>query len=158
MADGVEFNLIGLDPLMEKLDAVSKDVKRKGGRAALRKAGNVIVKKARKNARQFDDPETGRSVAKNVAIRWDKWRFKQTGDLAFRIGVQHGAKLSKHPDKGANAPTPHWRLLEFGTEKMAAQPFLRPAGDESIAEVTATFLTEYEKALDKALAGGGSGT
>lgn len=151
MADGVDFSITGLDSLLGKLEGVSDDLRRKGGRAALRRAGNVIVDKAKANAQRLDDPVTGRSIADNVALRWNGRLFRQTGNLGFRIGVLHGAVLKNHPDKAKNAPTPHWRLLEFGTEKMRAQPFLRPAADSSIGEVVNTFAEEYEKAVDRAI-------
>lgn len=161
MVDRVDFNIDGLDTLMAKLETVSTDVRRKGGRAALRKAANVIVEQAKANALRLDDPETGRSIADNVALRWNGRLFKRTGDLGFRIGVLHGAKLKDHPDKSQNAPTPHWRLLEFGTEKMRAQPIMRPAIESSIELVTSTFTTEYEKYVDRAIRraqrSGGSG-
>lgn len=152
MADGVEFNLTGLDGLLGKLDEISDDLRRKGGRAALRRAGNVIAERAKSNARRIDDPATGRSIADNIAIRWNGRLFRRTGDLSFRVGVQYGAVLKKHPETTANSPTPHWRLLEFGTEKMKAQPFMRPAADSSIDQVVATFTTEYDKAIDRAIA------
>jgi HK97 gp10 family phage protein len=47
MADGVEFSIVGLDSLLGKLEAISYDVKRKGGRSALRKAAQVVAEKAR---------------------------------------------------------------------------------------------------------------
>lgn len=154
MADGVEFSITGLESLLGKLDAVSYDVRRKGGRAALRKAAQVVVQKAKEGAERIDDMETGRSIADNIALRWNGRLFKQTGDLGFRIGVLHGAVLAKKGDAvdlSTNAPTPHWRLIEFGTEKMAAAPFMRPALANSIAEVTNTFVSEYEKSIDRAI-------
>lgn len=151
MADGVDFSITGLESLLGKLDAISDDLRRKGGRTALRRAGNVIVEKAKENAIRIDDPVTGRSIAANVTQRWNGRLFRRTGDLGFRIGVQHGAVLKKHPDLSENAPTPHWRLIEFGTEKMRAQPFMRPAAESNVNEVINTFATEYEKALDRAI-------
>ncbi len=71
MADGIDFTLTGMDSLLGKLDEISDDLRRKGGRAALRRAGNVIVDKAKANARQLDDASTGRSIADNVALRWN---------------------------------------------------------------------------------------
>lgn len=152
MADGVEYTLTGVDELMGKLASISDDMKRKGGRTALRKAANVIANRAKANAQRLDDPETGRSIADNIAVRWNGREFKRNGNLAFRIGVLHGAVLKKHPDKAKNAPTPHWRLLEFGTENMRAQPFMRPAAENSAAEVSNTFVEEYGKAIDRAIA------
>lgn len=151
MADGVEFSITGLDSLLGKLDSVSYDVRRKGGRAALRKAAQVVVQKAREGAERIDDKETGRSIAEKIALRWNGRLFKQTGNLGFRIGVLHGAVLKDGGDLSPNSPTPHWRLIEFGTENMAAVPFMRPALANSISEVTNTFVTEYEKSIDRAI-------
>ncbi|ANI33310.1 hypothetical protein AA098_07320 [Pseudomonas sp. JY-Q] len=151
MVDGVEFSILGLDSLLGKLDEVSVDVRRKGGRAALRKAAQVVVQKAKLGAERIDDKATGRSISDNIALRWNGRLFKRTGDLGFRIGVLHGAVLKDGGDLSTNAPTPHWRLIEFGTEKMPAAPFMRPALADSISEVTNTFVTEYEKAIDRAI-------
>ncbi|HDS1781162.1 TPA: HK97 gp10 family phage protein [Pseudomonas putida] len=151
MADGVEFSILGLDSLLGKLGEVSVDVRRKGGRAALRKAAQLVVQKAKVGAERIDDKATGRSISDNIALRWNGRLFKRTGDLGFRIGVLHGAVLKDGGDLSTNAPTPHWRLIEFGTEKMPAAPFMRPALADSISEVTNTFVTEYEKAIDRAI-------
>lgn len=151
MADGVDFSILGLDGLLGKLSAVSVDVRHKGGRAALRKAAQVVVRKAKEGAERIDDQATGRSISDNIALRWNGRLFKRTGDLGFRIGVLHGAVLKDGGNLSTNAPTPHWRLIEFGTEKMPAAPFMRPALADSISEVTNTFVTEYEKAIDRAI-------
>lgn len=151
MADTVEFSLSGVDALIAKLEAVSYDMKRKGGRTALRKAAQLVANKMKENASRLDDPETGRSIASNIALRWNGRLFKQSGNLGFRIGVLHGAVLKNGGGTGANAPTPHWRLLEFGTEKMGATPFARKALADNINEATNAFITEYEKAVDRAI-------
>lgn len=154
MADGVEFSITGADDLVGKLRELSFDVRRKGGRTALRKAVSIVVSKAKDGARRIDDPDTGRSIADNIAMRWNGKLFKSTGDLGFRVGVLHGAVLPKkgqHPSLQTNAPTPHWRLLEFGTSKMRADPFMRSALADSISQVTDTFVNEYERAIDRAI-------
>lgn len=151
MADSIEFALEGIDGLVGKLEAISYDMKRKGGRSALRKAAQVVANKAKEGAGRLDDPETGRSIAANIALRWNGRLFKASGDLSFRVGVLHGAVLKNGGDLSANSPTPHWRLLEFGTSKMAAQPFMRKALADNISEATNTFITEYEKAIDRAI-------
>lgn len=154
MVDDVQFSILGLDSLLGKFESISYDLKRKGGRSALRKAAQVVANAAKANASSLDDPETGRSIANNIALRWNGRTFKQSGDLAFRVGVLHGAKLPRgegNVDQGSNGPTPHWRLLEFGTQKMRAQPFMRRALADNINEATNTFITEYEKAIDRAI-------
>lgn len=151
MADALQFSLTGLDSLLGKLESVQSDVKLRGGRFALRRAAQVVEANARDGARNLDDEATGRSIAGNVALRWNGQLFRRTGDLGFRVGVLKGAVLARGGELSSGSPTPHWRLLEFGTEKMRAQPFMRTALSESIAAVTSTFLTEYEKAIDRAI-------
>ena len=151
MADNIEFSLIGIDSLVGKIQAINYDTKRKGGRSALRRAAQLIAGKGAEGAARLDDKETGRSIAKNIAVRWNGRRFKSTGDLAFRVGVLHGAVLKDGGNKAENSPTPHWRLLEFGTEKMRAQPFMRSALADNISAATNEFLSQYEKAIDRAI-------
>ncbi|WP_028698203.1 MULTISPECIES: HK97-gp10 family putative phage morphogenesis protein [Pseudomonas putida group] len=151
MAETVEFSLLGLDSLLGKLESVKYETKRKGGRSALRRAANVMAEKARHGAERLDNTETGRAISDNIAVRWNGRLFKRSGNLGFRVGVLHGAVLADGGDLSPNAPTPHWRLLEFGTEKMAAAPFMRPALADNISEITGTFISEYEKAIDRAI-------
>ncbi|MCY1287206.1 phage protein, HK97 gp10 family [compost metagenome] len=154
MSDAIEFSITGLDSLLGKLEELSYDVKRRGGRSSLRKAAQVVANHAKAGAQRVDDAATGRSIADNIALRWNGRLNKRTGDLGFRIGVLHGAVLPKKGEMAettANAPTPHWRLLEFGTEKMRAQPFMRSALADHIGEVTGVFVSEYEKAIDRAI-------
>lgn len=154
MAESVQFNIAGLDSLLSKLESVKDDTKKRGGRSALRKAAMLVVNAAKQNAQQLDDAETGRAISDNIALRWDGKRNKRTGDLAFRIGVLTGnIKQAKpgNPDEGKGGPTPHAMLIELGTEKMRAQPYLRPALQNNINQVTDTFVIEFEKAIDRAI-------
>lgn len=153
MAD-FSVKMTGVDELAKKLEGLRYDVQKKGGRFALRKAAQVLRNQARQNAQSVDDSETGRSIARNITEKWNGRLNKQTGDLGFRVGVSQGAVLPKkgeRPDESAGGPTPHWRLLEFGTEKMAARPFMVPAMEQSAQRATDVFIAEYVKAIDRAL-------
>jgi len=66
MADGVEFDIKGLDSLLGKLAVVTYDLKRKGGRSALRRAAQLVADKAKEGAEKLDDSATGRSIAKTL--------------------------------------------------------------------------------------------
>lgn len=151
MAEDIQFSLSGMDSLLGKLAAVSYEVKRKGGRTALRRAAEVVAGHFKEGARKWDDPETGRSISDNIVLRWNGRLFRRTGDLGFRVGVLHGAVLTKNGSTSTNSPTPHWRLLEFGTEHIAADPVARPALENNIAEVTNVFATQFEAAIDRAV-------
>ncbi|MCE0229845.1 HK97 gp10 family phage protein, partial [Klebsiella pneumoniae] len=91
MADGVEVNLTGLDSVLGKLDAVSQVTRDKSGRAALRKAANVIRDRARTNAARVDDPLTKETIYKNIVVSFSSKAFRRTGDPTFRVGVMGGA-------------------------------------------------------------------
>lgn len=156
MADGVEFSLTGLDGLLGKLESVKYETKRKGGRAALRRAAQVVRAAAEANAKRIDDPKTAAEISKNIAMRWNGRLFKRTGDLGFRVGVLGGARIPKSKPKGSDSGGPggdtrYWAFVEFGTEDAEAQPFMRPALEDNTGEATSTFVAEFEKAIDRAI-------
>jgi HK97 gp10 family phage protein len=154
MADSVEFSLTGLDSLLGKLEAVSYDVKRKGGRSALRKAAQAIRDAAKQNAARIDDPETAANISANIVERWNGRLFKRTGDLGFRVGVMGGAGGNKSGAELSGLPggdTRHFRHVEFGPEYVRAQPVMRPALEENIGLATDVFLREFEKNVDRAI-------
>ena len=159
MSDGISYKINGLDELQAKLKSVSEDTQNKGGRFALRKAAQVIQAKAKQNAGRVTDPATPEEIAKNIAIRWSGKHFKSTGDLMFRVGVLGGAKgfaAASGEVKGRGKGNPggdtyYWRFLEFGTSKMAAQPFLRDAIESKQSEAISEFVDQYNIAIDRAI-------
>lgn len=176
MAD-VKFEISGLGELLGKLESINYDLKRKGGRASLRKAAKVAADAAKAGASRIDDPATAENIARNIAIKWDNKTFKSTGDLKFRVGVLGGARstsrgaiksarrraargiaslesLGEIQGRGKGNPggdTWYWRFVEFGTERTRAKPFMRPALERNIGKCTDTFVTEYGKYIDRAI-------
>lgn len=87
----------------------------------------------------------------------------------FRVGVLGGARqyattrenvrrgragqfYSTGGDTGnPGGDTFHWRFLEFGTERAAAKPFMRPAIGQAGQQAVNTFISEYQKSLDRAI-------
>lgn len=154
MADGISFKMEGVDELNAKLKGLTQDLKYKGGRFALRKAAQVLVAKAKENAKSLDDEATAEDISKNITERWNGKLFKATGAIGFRIGVMGGAggNLSKKRLSGLpGGDTRYWRYLEFGTEKMRATPFMRPVIDTSGQDAVNTFIREYDRAATRAL-------
>ncbi|BDO02221.1 HK97-gp10 family putative phage morphogenesis protein [Klebsiella quasipneumoniae] len=169
MADGVEVNLTGLDSVLGKLDAVSQVTRDKSGRAALRKAANVIRDRARNNAARVDDPLTKEAIYKNIVVSFSSKAFRRTGDPTFRVGVMGGARQYANTkanvrkvirDRARNnaarvddplTDTWYWRFLEFGTEHAAAKPVLRPAINGVDTDVINIFAAELEKSIDRAV-------
>lgn len=154
----------GVEELSRKLDGLSYDMKKKGGRFALRKAAQVVRDAARQNASRLDDPRTANKISLNITERWNGKLNKRTGDLGFRVGVLGGArdysaygelKTGRKATENPGGDTFYWRFVEFGTEKTAARPFLRPAMENNTQAATDEFILQYGKALDRALKKGG---
>lgn len=149
-----DVELKGVDQLLAQLEGLKFEVRYKGGRFSLRKAAQVVRDAAKQNAKSVDDPQTGRSIANNIVERWNGRLYKRTGNLGFRVGVQGGARLpgkGEKVDESAGAVSPAWRLIEFGTEKMRAKPFIRPAGEQSAQKAADVFMSEFGKSIDRAI-------
>ena len=152
MAD-IEFKIEGVDSLLARMRALPQELRKKPARSALGKAAKVIRMQAAENALQLDDPETGRAISANVIQRFRSRYSKRTGDLMISVGVgtEKGRIPKGNPDTGVKGNTPHWHLLELGTEKTPAQPFLRPAGEQKAGEAVQVFASELDKAIARLL-------
>ena len=89
--------------------------------------------------------------------------------MKFRVGVLGGARQYANTrenvrkgragqsyrtdgDKGnPGGDTWYWRLLEFGTEKMGAQPIFRPVPSQAGQAAADEFVRQYSKKIDRVL-------
>lgn len=172
MADGFVVRLEGIDKLRAALAEASATIRKKAVRGALREAGKVIQAAARAAAPVLAVPTDTRAsgtVRKAIAVRASRFA-RQQGDEGVFINVRpaKGAKykatghkllgvkwktrqLVRVSQRGANSPTDpfYWRFLEFGTRKMAARPFLRPAAETKGQEVVAKFMASVIPQIEK---------
>lgn len=154
MSKTVNFSVRGAENVLQKMQAVSYDVRYKGGRASLRKAAVELAGIVRQNSREIDDPTTPRSIPANVAVRFNRKQFDASGRVGFRVGILGGAGGSFTSADLAGNPggdTRYWRQFEFGNSKMPAKPFMRRALADNINKLTGIFATEYSKALSRAI-------
>jgi len=137
----------GLDKVLANLKALPIKVRRSAARKATGKGAAIIKKKAKQNALRVDDPETGRRIADNIGQRFRSKYFRMTGDTMISVGVltNRGRIPKGNPDEGRGGNTPHWHLVEEGTEHARAQPFLRPAASESASQVFDAVANELER-------------
>lgn len=142
-----EFGLKGTESAVAKIKAVSREIATKGVRAAATRAMRIVRDAARNTAKGFDDPETESKIAPAIVTRYDGKASKREGGVVVKVGVMGGARaLRGDEDEG------HWRHKEFGTSKMPAEPFMRPALANNVQQVTDEFIREIEPQIDKALA------
>lgn len=150
-----EFKIEGMDELMSKLDALKdrKAVNRRA-RSAARKAMKIVELSAKMGAAYIDDPETREDIQKNIAIRAGK--SNDLNMIRMRVGVIGGAaqNAKSNKDKLNALPggmTTHWRYIEFGTSKMPATPFMRPALSQNIETVTSEFNKTFMRLIETAI-------
>lgn len=127
-------------------------------RNALYKAARSIKKRAVSNARAIDRPETPEKIYLNVAVRAMKYPQRAGGDVGYRIGILGGARdysaygeLKSLNQNNPGLDTWYWRLVEFGTERTQAKPFLVPAMNEGAGEAMEIFAAELRKEVEKAV-------
>jgi HK97 gp10 family phage protein len=116
MADGVTLRVDGLSDLQEKLRQLGPRLSRNGLRSAVNAGAQVIRREVK--ARAPSDTGTMQRAIYVKQIREKSSDVQQT----FFVGVRSGKRFQK---KGLDAY--YWRYVEFGTRKMAARPFIRPA-------------------------------
>lgn len=157
--DGLDGEIQGLEAVIGKLQALEQLPRQKTTRFALRKAANLVRDAAQANAARFDDPTTRENIAANITVGLDKKRYRKDDEIKIRIGVKGGASgfaaaVGELRGKGKGNPggdTYYWRFLEFGTEHMAAQPFMRPALERNSGAATGEFVNQFEKAITRAI-------
>lgn len=116
MADGMSINIEGLKELERKLLGMAPKLAKNGLRSAVAAGSRVIMAEARKNVPV--DTGTLRRAIYMKQIREQSDNSKQT----YYVGVRRGKSERKKNRDGY-----YFAFVEFGTAKMAAQPFLRPA-------------------------------
>lgn len=153
MAAKFDFSLIGLKEVKAKMNKVSQTVLDTGAREALSQAAEIVKRAAQENALKIDDPKTARRIRDNIILQFGSRKFLRNGLIMYRIGVTtpRGRIPIPNEDEGAKGSTPHWHLVELGTEHSQAKPFMRPALANNINPVIDKFITELENELDKAL-------
>ena len=164
MANQIE----GLDDVTAKMRQLSNPRKQKNAATrSARKAMAVVRKAAVANAKALDDSNSPERIWKNIQVKASKTK---QGFVLMKVGVRGGAmsyanttanrrqnRVGQSYATAGSSDNPggdtwHWRLLETGTSKMAARPFMRPALNNNIDSVQDGFVTDYKDQLDKEIA------
>ena len=148
--------VIGLKELNARLAALPAEISNKPLKAALRKVGRVVQKTAKDKVRR----KTG-ALADNIIVA--RIRKLPKGEEAVQVTIR--ARAKKYKDNARNrrtgrvggayadvGPLFYARFLEFGTSKMQAYPFLRPAFEQNKSELPGMLRTELSVAIDRYVA------
>ncbi|MEO6709305.1 MAG: HK97-gp10 family putative phage morphogenesis protein [Planctomycetota bacterium] len=125
MADIIRIEVLGLRELGQAFARLSDDMQKKAARAATNAAAQVVKKRAVLNIITSPSVETG-ALKRSVIVK--KLPPSQTPLTSEHIVTVRGrGKKLKSGKTQDSAPYAHF--LEFGSVKMPAEPFLRPALD-----------------------------
>lgn len=137
MAKGTrtEVDTRSLDEILKTLDKMN-DLTQKQVSAAAKAGAKYIQKKAKEKAPVSLDGSHGRPkgfLKKSIKIKAEKSKTK--GKKVYTVGIGGGAFYGV--------------FLEYGTKKIKARPFLRPALDNEKEELKRIMLGEVAKGVDK---------
>lgn len=133
----VSVKVDGFKEIKKALDTLGKVATTSVLRSALRKAGTPVVHTAMLLApKRTGDLASSVDIRSTLTTRQKRFSPKQKGEVELFIGPSHPT--------GA-----HGHLLEFGTSRMPAKPFLRPAWDTHKEGVLKTLEKEIWDAIER---------
>ena len=156
MAETGLIRIEGLDQLARALRALPDRVARNGLRAAVYAGAKVIRDEARLKAPVAtgdlgpNQPPPG--TLKRSIIMKQIPELSSAQKQTFFVTVRHGKKYRKQGKKGnLSQDAWYWRFVEFGTVKMSARPFLRPAFDLKKHDALSAIKTRLAQRIEQAV-------
>lgn len=137
-------SLTGFKELANSLRQLGPRVAKNRLRRAV-SAGAAVI---RNEAKQIAPVDTG-EMRRDIQIKRE--RDSRSGDLIVRysVFVRTGGK-SRLSGRGRNVDKNsfYWRFVEFGTSKMAAKPFMRPAYESKKEDAVDTIGTNLREGIE----------
>lgn len=161
-ANVVKVEVRGLTGVLDALKSLPPEiVSKRGGpvRQALRVAAKVLQVQAQANVARIiaesNDEDDNRSTGllhKSIYIKRSKPSAGKNGE-AFVVAVKRGQKYpaERQARKEIVTAVQVGRLLEYGTEKRKALPWLRPAFDSKGQAALNTFVAEMQRRVPLAI-------
>ena len=125
MALKTDMKLTGAKELIQTLDRLPRAMQRRVVRPAVRSALSPINKAAKRKA-----PTDEKLLKKSIGVKVKS--FARAAIIWGAVGVRKGFR--QVIDGKPRDPRRYAHLVEFGTERAAAHPFMRPAYDENKAK------------------------
>ncbi len=157
--------VFGLKELEQKLKALADEFGQKKAkstlRSALRKAGVVVQKEAQRRVHvDKRKPDDGVHVRDNIIVT----SAKKTPPNVVAVNVTVRTRSKKYVNNAKNRRAGrvggayrdmgrlyYAKFLEFGTSKMPAYPFMRPAFEAKKGELPGIIRDELALAIDRAV-------
>ena len=149
----MQVKILGLEQLKKALNQLPIEIQQKALRSAVSASAKVVVDAAIAKAPAGD---TGN--LKKAIYRYRSRSGSGTGRETYLVGVRKGKKAYANTARnrrlnrvGKNYTVQgeayYWRFLEFGTAKMQAKPFMRPAFEGSKSRILDVMKERLGKAI-----------
>ena len=122
----------GLKELSKALKAFPENIQNNILNSAIRAGIVTIQKEAKKNV-----PKRKRKLEKAIVIK--KRRPKNKNMIKYQLGIRQGSKDDAY----------YGHIVEFGSSKMEAKPFMRPALESKADEVINEVRKKMQQRIDK---------
>ncbi len=143
MADQVKIRVEGLSDIGRRLQELSRDVATRAARSAVNAGAQTVKRRAQQNV-----PVATGNLKKNIIVR--RQRPSEHGlTEQYIVTVRQGKVTKKQAERGLEDAF-YGRFVEFGTVKMAARPFLRPAFDGGKEEAVTAMREQLAARIAKA--------
>ena len=142
--------ITGAREIRDALRKLPKELQRAAEKAVLRAGAQPIAKAAKARA-----PKDSGLLKKSIGLRVATVK----GETSARVGPRTGMKQQvtrKRPNGKTYTetadPNKYSHLVELGSSRAPAKPFIRPAVDAAASDTLAAMATGYEKHLTKVVA------
>jgi len=127
-----DIKIEGLDAFSKALRALPQNIAKNVLRGAVNAGATVIRQEAVRRAPEYHgEVSKGHPPPGTLKKAIYQKQIRELSDITrqtFFVGVRHGASAGKKGSTGRETRDAfYWRFVEFGTVKMPAQPFMRPA-------------------------------
>lgn len=152
------FRVEGLKGVLDTLKQLPPEVVSKNGgpvKSALRKAALIIQRQAVANVQAIiDAPNTGGLPSESTGLLRDNVVAQRVKPPSGKKGERYMVRVRKKRYEGSAEWKPRTTaqigaLLEYGTEKRQAMPWMRSAFDAKRAEAIQVFEAELPMAIDR---------
>ena len=145
----------GLAQLDRALRELPQRIANRGLRASVYAGAKVIRDEARsrapKAAQSLGPKQPPPGTLKRSVIMKHIRELSGGGRQTFYVLVRHGKKYRNQGKRGnLSQDAWYWRFVEFGTVKMSARPFLRPAFDMKKNDALTAIKTRLAERIEQA--------
>jgi len=149
----MEVKITGLEEIKKALNQLPIEIQQKALRSAVSASAKVVVDEAIAKAPAGDTGNLKKSI-----YRYRSRSGSGTGRETYLVGVRKGKRAYADTAKNrrlnrvgkkytVQGEAYYWRFLEFGTVKMQAKPFMRPAFEGSRSKILETMKQRLDKAI-----------